>query len=293
MKDLTKLEIYQYGPSGNSKIFPNNICLVNCSKKTITFKNGEQIGFAIIVQRENKNGHKDTNTLTESYLSNIDKNYPKENGNLPPSSISKSKNDNSKTESSFNSHNESIDSSTRDYFHAQGKMLPPPLSSKNCKKNYTSLNDKINSEVSQLKKNSNLLTLETVQINQQNNKLDKTWRNLENIKDGYESDNSILNYDFDENYLEKFKQNTLLGKKQELKTDLEVLTKRYSKKTNSACIRIKNIQKNCYNNKGGKKKKITVQNIEFDIKELLLLKIEEGRFMKESLTRLWKKIENI
>ena len=102
-----------------------------------------------------------------------------------------------------------------------------------------------------------------------------------------------MNYDFDEAYIKIFKQKAPFDKNQELKSDLESLTRRYSTKSNATCIKLKNIQKNCYHSKGGKKKKINAENIECDIKELLMLKIEEGRFMKSSLTKIWKKIENI
>ena len=74
---------------------------------------------------------------------------------------------------------------------------------------------------------------------------------------------------------------------------MENLTKRYSTKSKDTCIKIKNIQKNCYNIKGGKKNKISAKNIENNLKEILLLKFEESRFMKYSLTKLWKKIDNI
>lgn len=69
-----------------------------------------------------------------------------------------------------------------------------------------------------------------------------------------DNESSILNFDFNENYLNKYKQSDFLGKKKELKDDLEILSNKYAKKSNDFYSKLKLLEKNCYNNKGSKKK---------------------------------------
>ena len=291
-KDIIKLKIFQYRHSFVSKDMLNNICLVNCSEKKIILKKGKCIGFVNNVKDEFIKKVDSSRSKTRSILSSNSKNESFDENYSSSNSSLKSKISDSKSESSSISVQESNDSHNLNDLMKSGKMIPSPLTWAKAKNNKYK-NNKVISNPKGAKKLSNSIYSED---NEREELMDNNYQieaKKEKIKDDSENEESILNFDFNDNFLTKFKQNTLLGKKQELKFDLESLTKRYSTKSNDTCVKIKKIQKNCYNVKGGKKNKISAKKIENNLKEILLQKLEESRFMKYSLTKLWKKIDNI
>lgn len=316
---LKKLGICQYCPNIISTFEYTYIFLVNCSSKILSFKEGENIGKAQIYLNNYDLNNSLIKYFNYSYTSiessDSEKSLKEESisvgqKNLNFRSIVENSNKipNIKNDFDFFENNNSeyfihnndiISIFDSDNISPISKFLKGNNSNSNFdyiafkdneiqKNNANDVKDFTNS----IKNNSKILLSKKKRrklkginkkstIKQKNKK--KIIRELK--------DDDILDFDFEENYLKTFKRNQPINQKKELKNDLITLSQKYSKKSEIEYAKLTKLEKNLYTKKGKPKNKITAKNIENELKELILLKKEENRFMKDSLTKIWKKID--
>lgn len=304
---LKNLGIFQYDPcietSHNSCI----IYIVNCSSKKITLKKGQLIGKAQVYSNLFINNKKITDSSYhsfESYELSI-----ADNSN----DINLSKNNQSK----FN--NSEINNKNKKNSYNKSNDIPQLLEEKNISNiNSDSSDESINSFINEdiintfekhkkradntsylrKKKDKDQPSITSTKEGQYKRKRIKTFFSKKRGNKIKDSDNSkiyesVLDFDFDEEYLQKFNDKSHTGKIEEVKKDLKIISERYAMKSNDCYLKIKRLEKKLFNKKGEKKKKINTTYFEINLKELTTLKKEENRFMKNALSKIWKKIENL
>ena len=320
-EDLKKSGICQYVPCLKKISNIYYIFLVNSSSKNIKIKKGQKIGqVQIYLDNALKNKTIIYNSSSYSFTSKDSSEISKENDNQlifqKMSNKCDDKNDDSQNVIKKKYSKNNIDEESGANKTKKNKKIPKIFEenisiisqdsadeiNNSVSKTKNSLKEKENnnyikneshSEIISVKKNITTLKNKYKQNKIMKYKHSLNFKENNSISDISKLEESILDYDFEENYLKKYSQNSLLGRKTELKSDIEILSKRYGEKSKDSYLKIKNLVNSLYNCKGGKKNKIKAKNIEKSLQELIILKKEENRFMKNAFFKIWKKVDNL
>ena len=321
-QDLKDKFIYQYEDSEDLRHHHNSICIVNCSSKKIKFNKVDVIGNANLFLNKTIEKLKNTNndyktfqsneksiTHSISNNSNYTNSYSSYSSGFSSSSSPKNstlnksnpsiKSKSEKNNEILNDSNQLTKNKSINYYKRDSLIEENKKQNINQAYNWGKIKKISKAEESKLKPDIN----ESRKVKKTNNTTIKNNSNIEKSKDSNveleyhpsnnDNEDSILNFDFEDNYLEEYKKNNFLGKKIQLKKDLENLSERYTIKSNDLYNKLKDIKMNCFSNKGIKKKKISAKNVERLLNDLIIQKKEENRFMKSELIRIWKKIDLI
>lgn len=318
-EDIIKRGIYQYNPGLDTSKNPTTIRVINCSNKKQILKKGDKLGIAQVylenyLKLKKYKQKKGEIPIGKEFM--LEQKIGKISDSNSNSIIDSSEIYESSSEKDINKHNKEINSnlliqennigSNKTLNLSEEKKAPNLRSSILRKDNFFNNEEKKNSKnketIFKIKETRNDFDGEE-NINKQllnvkrgrRKRINKIFKKKNKILSKNLSDSSkdYSEFDFDlrEKYLSRYKSNSSLDKKKELLTDLDKISKKFSLKSKISFDKIKNIEKNCYSKKGKRKKKLLVNNIESNIKELILLKEEEMKYLKISLQKIWKKVK--